>query len=236
MQKESLGEDDWNMIQKYSDTVYRMAYSLAKNRYDADDIHQEVFVRYLSRKPVFENEEHEKAWFLRVTINLCRNLWKTAWKRKIVSWDVYESGTEELEKRTKERTEFASAFDVTSANGVRKSCLVMDLGDPDAALIQELTVMGLGYTDGFLRLQVCNRSFSEADRHLQPFLTDQEGNEQHEDLSVGWREEVDGERLSFTEYWFLVKEEELQNCSLSGIFYMKDGCVTGDWEVTFRAE
>lgn len=97
-----MGEGDWDMIQKYSDTVYRMAYSLAKNRYDADDIHQEVFVRYLSRKPVFENEEHEKAWFLRVTINLCRNLWKTAWKRKIVSWDVYESGTEEPEKGTKE--------------------------------------------------------------------------------------------------------------------------------------
>lgn len=153
---------------------------------------------------------------------------------------VHNPRTKAVELRglggTKERTEFASAFDVTSANGVRKSCLVMDLGNPDAALIQELTVMGLGYTDGFLRLQVCCGSFSEADRHLQPFLTDQEGNKQHEDLSVGWQEEVDGERLSFTEYWFLVKEEELQNCSLSGIFYMKDGCVNGDWEVTFRAE
>ncbi|MDO4326744.1 MAG: sigma-70 family RNA polymerase sigma factor [bacterium] len=96
MKRESWSADDWNMVQKYSDTVYRMAYSLVKNRYDADDIHQEVFVRYLCRKPMFENEEHERAWFLRVTINLCRNLWKTAWRRKWVSWEVYVGETKEL--------------------------------------------------------------------------------------------------------------------------------------------
>ncbi|MDO4326743.1 MAG: hypothetical protein Q4E24_12045 [bacterium] len=136
----------------------------------------------------------------------------------------------------REQTAFASAFDGTSENGARRKCLVMDLGEPDAALMQELTVMGLGYTDGFLRLQVCGGIVSEADRHLQAFLTDSEGNERHEDLSVGWQEDVDGEWLSFTEHWFVVEEEELQNCSLSGIFYNKDGCMEGNWNVTFRVE
>lgn len=90
--KESLGRDDLETVQKYSDAVYRMAYSLVRNKYDADDIHQEVFVRYLFKKPNFANAEHERAWFMRVTINLCKNLWKSAWKRKTVS---LEHGFEE---------------------------------------------------------------------------------------------------------------------------------------------
>lgn len=83
---ESL-HDDLEVIGKYSNTVYRLAYSLTKNMYDADDIHQEVFIRYLCKHPEFANEEHERAWFLRVTVNLCKNLWKTAWKQRVVGLD-----------------------------------------------------------------------------------------------------------------------------------------------------
>lgn len=84
MKEESCCADDFQMFQKYSEMVYRFAFSLVKNREDAQDIHQEVFVRYICAKPALESEEHEKAWFLRVTVNLCKNLWKTAWKRKVV--------------------------------------------------------------------------------------------------------------------------------------------------------
>ncbi len=85
MSRKVLCTDDLELINKYSDRVYRMAYSLVKNNYDAEDIHQEVFVRYISKRPQFETVEHEKAWFLRVTINLCKNLWKTAWRQKVIS-------------------------------------------------------------------------------------------------------------------------------------------------------
>lgn len=71
------------IMEKYSDMVYRLAYALVKNRYDADDIYQEVFLCYFRKKPVFLGEEHEKAWFLRVTMNRCRNHWKSAWMRRI---------------------------------------------------------------------------------------------------------------------------------------------------------
>ena len=77
--------DDLEVIEKYSNAVYRMAYSLVKNKYDADDIHQEVFAIYIVKRPKFENAEHERAWFMRVTVNLCKNLWKTAWRQKVVS-------------------------------------------------------------------------------------------------------------------------------------------------------
>lgn len=70
--------------------VYRLAYSLVKSRTDAEDIHQEVFLRYLKYKPCFKSEEHEKAWFIRVTTNQCKNLWKMVWRRRIVSLSEYE--------------------------------------------------------------------------------------------------------------------------------------------------
>ena len=94
MSQESLCADDWEIIKKYSDMVYRMAYSLLKNKYDTEDIHQEVFVQYMRKRPGFESIEHEKAWFLRVTINFCKNSWKTAWKRKVVS--LMDEGYEEV--------------------------------------------------------------------------------------------------------------------------------------------
>ena len=96
MQKKSLCADDSTLetIENYSLMVYRLAYSLVKNKSDADDIHQEVFVRYITSNPVFESGEHEKAWFIRVTTNLCKNLWKTAWKRKVISLSEYEEPIE----------------------------------------------------------------------------------------------------------------------------------------------
>lgn len=87
---DSLKENIQNKIETYSPMVYRLAYSLVKNRVDADDIHQEVFIRYIKNNPCFESVEHEKAWFIKVTTNQCRNWWKTAWKRKMVSLSEYE--------------------------------------------------------------------------------------------------------------------------------------------------
>lgn len=60
------------MVEKYGETVYRLAFARTRNRTDADDIYQEVFLRYYRSLPHFESDEHEKAWFLRVTLN-CAN-------------------------------------------------------------------------------------------------------------------------------------------------------------------
>ena len=92
MERELLRADNLqlNMVEKYSQMVYRLAFSMMKNRYDADDIHQDVFVRFLKKQPQFDNEEHEKAWFIRVTVNCCTNYHKTAWRRKTVSLSEYE--------------------------------------------------------------------------------------------------------------------------------------------------
>ena len=50
---------------------------------DAEDVTQEVFVRLLSRAPVFSDGEHEKRWLLRVTANLCRDQLRGFWRRRV---------------------------------------------------------------------------------------------------------------------------------------------------------
>ena len=86
-QTETIYEE---VIRRNSDMVYRLAYSLVKTRADADDIFQEVFLRYMQNAPAFQGAEHEKAWFLRVTMNCCKNFWKSPWTRRRVALEREE--------------------------------------------------------------------------------------------------------------------------------------------------
>lgn len=66
---------------KYIDMVYRLALSRTKSRENAEDISQDVFVKLLQNKKKFDSEEHLKAWLLRVTINLTKDLFSSHWYR-----------------------------------------------------------------------------------------------------------------------------------------------------------
>ncbi len=61
-----------SVVEKYSDMVYRAAYHALCDRHYAEDITQEVFLKLMRSLPDFESDEHEKAWLLRVTINMCK--------------------------------------------------------------------------------------------------------------------------------------------------------------------
>ncbi len=69
---------------QYRHTVYRLAMARLGNTSAAEDIVQEVFLRYVRKAPVFHDEEHRKAWLLRVTVNCCRSAKTTAWVRHTV--------------------------------------------------------------------------------------------------------------------------------------------------------
>ena len=70
------------VLERYAATVFAAAYAMVKNKEDAEDIAQEVFISYVKAKPAFESAEHEKAWLLRVTINRCKSFFRSAWQRK----------------------------------------------------------------------------------------------------------------------------------------------------------
>lgn len=71
-------------IERYSDTVRRLCMVHLKNYADTEDIFQVVFLKYAVSNVIFENQEHEKAWFVRVTLNACRDLLKSFFRRHTV--------------------------------------------------------------------------------------------------------------------------------------------------------
>jgi len=72
---------------RYETMVFRLAYSYTRSRSDAQDICQEVFLRYFVRRPIFASEEHRRAWLLRVTVNRCKTHLTSWWVRRTVPLD-----------------------------------------------------------------------------------------------------------------------------------------------------
>lgn len=77
------------VFRRYADMIYRVALHNLDDPADADDILQEVCLILLTKK-IPEDEEHLKSWLIRVTINKCRDLSRSFWRRNRKSIDDYE--------------------------------------------------------------------------------------------------------------------------------------------------
>ena len=66
------------LVRLYADLILRISFSYLKQTYDAEDICQTVFLKYLTMEPQFESPQHEKAWIIRTTINACKDHLKRA--------------------------------------------------------------------------------------------------------------------------------------------------------------
>lgn len=81
-------------FQKYGDRVFSAAFSICRNQEDADDVVQDTFLRYHIKNLQYMDENHLKAWLLRVAINRAKDITAAFWRRNRVSWEAY---MEELE-------------------------------------------------------------------------------------------------------------------------------------------
>ncbi len=70
-------------VEKYRDSILRFAYTYTKNRSDAEDIAQEVFITYIEKTPQCDTENQKKAWLMIVTANKCKNMLSSVWKKKV---------------------------------------------------------------------------------------------------------------------------------------------------------
>lgn len=70
-----------DIYERHFPMVYRVSFSYLKNRADAEDAASEVFARLLGKQPAFANAEHEKAWLIRVTVNVCKDSLRS-WQRR----------------------------------------------------------------------------------------------------------------------------------------------------------
>lgn len=76
-------------IDLYADTVKKLCMVHLKNEADTEDIFQTVFLKYFQSDIIFESDDHEKAWIIRVTINACKDLIKSFFRSKTVSVENY---------------------------------------------------------------------------------------------------------------------------------------------------
>lgn len=83
-------------VERYSDMVRRLCMIHLKNYADTEDIFQTVFLKYVLSSVSFESEEHEKAWFIRVTINACKDLLKSFFRSRTVSLDEIAEQSSEM--------------------------------------------------------------------------------------------------------------------------------------------
>ena len=77
-------------VMKYSDMLYKICIVILCNEQDDQDAIQDTFCRYLEKKPDFHDEEHEKAWLIRVATNICRDMLRFRLRHPKVSIDGLE--------------------------------------------------------------------------------------------------------------------------------------------------
>lgn len=71
-------------MELYGDMVRRLCLIHLKNQADSEDVFQTVFLKYVLSSAVFKDGEHEKAWFIRVTLNACRDLLRSFFRSRTV--------------------------------------------------------------------------------------------------------------------------------------------------------
>lgn len=89
-------------MERHSDTVRRLCMIHLKNYADTEDIFQTVFLKYVLSSVSFESQEHERAWFVKVTINACRDLLKSFFHSRTVSLDAVMEQPQELPQDNRE--------------------------------------------------------------------------------------------------------------------------------------
>lgn len=79
-------EEPWNdpgaLARQFAPAIYRLAYARTGSRADAEDVMQEVFLRLVKARPVFDSGAHAKAWLLRVASNCANDLFRLPWRRR----------------------------------------------------------------------------------------------------------------------------------------------------------
>ena len=76
-------------FRRYGDRLFSAAFSICRNREDADDTMQDTFLKYYTLNEEYIDESHLKAWLIRVAINRAKDLSGAFWRRNRVSWEEY---------------------------------------------------------------------------------------------------------------------------------------------------
>lgn len=96
---------------KYANLLYRVALTHVTCDEDAQDVIQDVFAKYITASPAFKDDEYERAWFIRVTVNRCRDILRRNKVRDHLPIDDYTHTLEDTSDKTSSlRVEIVAAL------------------------------------------------------------------------------------------------------------------------------
>lgn len=77
------------VMEKYKDSLFSAAFNVCANAADAEDVVQDTFIQYHTTDTRFADEQHIRAWLLRVAINKAKNVTMSFWHRRGVPLEDY---------------------------------------------------------------------------------------------------------------------------------------------------
>ena len=72
------------LINCYGDDVLRVAYIYIKDKHKAEDIFQEVFIKVFKKYHTFKGDSSEKTWLMKITVNVCKDYFKSFWVKRVL--------------------------------------------------------------------------------------------------------------------------------------------------------
>lgn len=85
---QSSEEEAKRLVDCYANLILRLSYTYLKSTYDAEDMSQNVLIKLLTGSYSFQNAEHEKAWVIRTTVNACKDMLRSGYRRTTVNLEA----------------------------------------------------------------------------------------------------------------------------------------------------
>ena len=76
------------VVEKYKDSIFSAAFNVCANAADAEDVVQDTFIRYHTTNTQFADEQHIRAWLLRVAINKAKNVTMSSGDAGAYRWRI----------------------------------------------------------------------------------------------------------------------------------------------------
>ena len=89
MERNNNEEEIKSLVNSYSTMIFRICYCILCNSEDAEDAVQETFLKYLTKAPDFVSEEHRKAWLIKVSANISKNMLMFRRRREAANLDDF---------------------------------------------------------------------------------------------------------------------------------------------------
>ena len=147
-----MGYNIETLMREYGNDVLRTAYSYVKDRFTAEDIFQDVFIKAYKNLDNFREESGIKTWLIRITINTCKDYLKSAYNRKVVPMMEFKENSltseddfEEVENKDRDR--FVKETVMTLPEGYREVLLCVYYHEMSVAETAE----SLGIAEGTVK-------------------------------------------------------------------------------------